>query len=176
MGRTRYRIYQPSAPHFCTATVVDWMPLFGQPQYARIVLDSMQYLSTHARWTVHAYVLMEHHLHWIATAEDLATTIRDFKSYTARQIIDRARERRAHGLLRQLARLKNRHKANQRHQVWQEGSQPKQIQGARMLRQKLAYIHDNPVRAGYVDAPAHWRYSSARDYAGEPGLIPVEVV
>ena len=42
-----------------------------------------------------------------------------------------------------------------------------------MLRQKIAYIHNNPVNRGYVDAPVHWRYSSARNYAGLEGLIEV---
>ncbi len=42
-----------------------------------------------------------------------------------------------------------------------------------MMRQKLDYIHYNPVRRGYVDDPVHWRYSSARNYAGLPGLLPV---
>ena len=42
-----------------------------------------------------------------------------------------------------------------------------------MLVQKLAYIHDNPVKRGYVDKPEDWRYSSARNYAGKPGLIEV---
>ena len=43
-----------------------------------------------------------------------------------------------------------------------------------MLVQKLEYIHGNPVRRGYVDDPVHWRYSSARNYAGLEGLIEVE--
>ena len=42
-----------------------------------------------------------------------------------------------------------------------------------MMRQKLEYMHANPVRRGYVDAPVHWRYSSARTYAGTGGLIDV---
>ena len=42
-----------------------------------------------------------------------------------------------------------------------------------MLRQKLNYIHHNPVKRGYVDRAEHWRYSSGRDYAGQPGLIEV---
>jgi hypothetical protein len=42
-----------------------------------------------------------------------------------------------------------------------------------VLRQKREYIHQNPVKRGYVDDPVHWRYSSARNYAGLPGLIPV---
>ena len=32
------------------------------------------------------------------------------------------------------------------------------------MRQKLDYIHQNPIRRGYVDKPEDWRYSSARNY------------
>jgi hypothetical protein len=42
-----------------------------------------------------------------------------------------------------------------------------------MVRQKLEYIHQNLVKRGYVDCAEHWRYSSARNYAGEAGLIEV---
>ena len=42
-----------------------------------------------------------------------------------------------------------------------------------MMRQKLEYIHDNPVKRGYVDRPEYWRYSSARKYAGDDALIRV---
>jgi hypothetical protein len=34
-----------------------------------------------------------------------------------------------------------------------------------MVKQKLDYIHQNPVKRGYVDDPLHWRYFSARNYA-----------
>ena len=36
------------------------------------------------------------------------------------------------------------------------------------------YIHLNPVKRGYVDRAEHWRYSSARNYAGAEGLIEVD--
>ena len=42
-----------------------------------------------------------------------------------------------------------------------------------ILRQKLDYIHLNPVKRGYVDEPCHWRYSSARNYDGRPGVMEV---
>ena len=41
------------------------------------------------------------------------------------------------------------------------------------MLQKLEYIQYNPVKLGYVDDPIYWRYSSARNYAGLPGLIEV---
>jgi len=65
------------------------------------------------------------------------------------------------------------HKNDREYQCWEEGSHPQLIQNEAMLRQKLDYIHFNPVKRGYVDKPEHWRYSSARDYAGLEGLMPV---
>ena len=74
-------------------------------------------------------------------------------------------------LLKQLRLLKLPHKTNSTYQVWEEGSHPQQIGSDEMMLQKLEYIHDNPVKRGYVDQQVHWRYSSARNYAGMPGLI-----
>jgi hypothetical protein len=37
------------------------------------------------------------------------------------------------------------------------------------------YIHRNPVKRGYVDSPEHWRYSSAWNYLGVPGLIGIDL-
>ena len=62
-------------------------------------------------------------------------------------------------------------KSDRTYQVWPEGSQPEMIRSEETFPQKLEYIHNNPVRRGYVDDPVHWRYSSAGDYAGEGGLI-----
>jgi hypothetical protein len=44
------------------------------------------------------------------------------------------------------------------------------------MDQKLGYIHNNPVEEGVVDVPEEYLYSSARNYAGRPGLIQVELI
>lgn len=45
----------------------------------------------------------------------------------------------------------------------------------RFLRQKLNYIHRNPVRAGLVEGPADYPYSSYRNYQfGEEWLIEID--
>ncbi|WP_262713337.1 hypothetical protein [Algoriphagus aquimarinus] len=38
----------------------------------------------------------------------------------------------------------------------------------------MNYIHENPVRAGIVEKPEDYLYSSARNYAGMKGLIEVD--
>jgi putative transposase len=42
-----------------------------------------------------------------------------------------------------------------------------------MLEQRINYLHDNPVRAGFVTQPEDWSYSSAIDYysENEKGLL-----
>ncbi len=58
--------------------------------------------------------------------------------------------------------------------IWQEGIQPKLIQGEQMMRDRINYIHNNPVKRGYVDEAHHWRYSSARDYEDVSGLLEIQ--
>jgi hypothetical protein len=63
------------------------------------------------------------------------------------------------------------HKHDRAYQFWQEGVHPELIQNEAMMRQKIEYIHHNPVKRGYVGKAEHWRYSSARDYLGIAGLL-----
>jgi putative transposase len=96
-----------------------------------------------------------------------------FKSYSAKQIIAYLEQRQAANMLELLALFKRAHKTESTYQVWEEGNHPQLIESEEVMRQKLDYIHQNPVKRGYVDLPEHWRYSSARNYAGQEGLIEV---
>jgi REP element-mobilizing transposase RayT len=138
-----------------------------------MLLDSWRWLQSHRSLRLFGYVVLENHLHFIASCEELSQAVGNFKSFTARQIIDNLHARGESLLLHQLNSHKDAHKVDRDFQLWQEGSHPQQIQNEEMMRQKLEYIHNNPVKRGYVDRPEHWRYSSARDYAGTPGLVQV---
>jgi len=45
-----------------------------------------------------------------------------------------------------------------------------------MLEQRINYIHNNPVEAGLVWLPHHYCWSSAIDYAGQRGLLKIELL
>lgn len=75
-----------------------------------------------------------------------------------------------------MAFYKKAHKGERTYQLRQEGYQPKLLQNEAMMREKIDYIHLNPVKRGYVDEARHWRYSSARDYEGVDGLLEIERV
>jgi REP element-mobilizing transposase RayT len=176
MTRTRYQFLPgDSRPYFITATTVNWLPLFSNPDIAAILLDSLNFLITQHRLDLYAYVIMENHIHLIASAENIAKEIANLKSFTARKSIDYYQVQQNQAILKQLAFYKLDHKVDRDYQFWQEGVHPEQIKDEVMLRQKVDYIHYNPVRRGYVDLPEHWRYSSARVYAGQHGLLPLKI-
>lgn len=174
MARTRYKIFENEAPHFLTCTIVNWLPVFARKTSANIVLDSLRFLQREDRLILFGYVIMENHIHLIAQANHLSVEVGAFKSYAARKIIDYF-ETVHDPILRELSLSKLDHKIDRDYQLWQEGSHPQEIQNDEMLRQKLTYMHENPVRRGYVDDPVDWRYSSARNYAGKAGLVEVFV-
>ena len=173
MTRSRYHICENEYPYFITCTIANWLPVFTRPESVQIILDSWNCLKSQAGFKLFGYVILENHLHLIAQAPDLSDVIKNFKSFTAHEIINLLKKESATILLKQLRAAKRQYKIESMYQVWEEGYLPKQIQNNGIMLQKLKYIHDNPVKRGYVDDPVHWRYSSARNYAGLPGLIDV---
>jgi putative transposase len=173
MTRSRYRVLQNPSPHFLTATINHWLPLFTRPTTVNIVLDSWRYLQRESGFQLYGYVILENHLHLIAASADLSRDMQRFKAYTAKQIIAYLQQSGSERMLELLALLKRPHKIESEYQVWEEGSHPQLIEIEAVMRQKLDYMHRNPVKRGYVDLPEHWRYSSARNYAGLEGLIEV---
>ena len=175
MTRSRYRIFNDAYPYFLTCTIVGWLPVFTRSDTVAILYDSLRFLQKEKGLRLFGYVILENHMHMIASAPDLSAAMQSFKSFTARSIIDFLKDRSAETLLRGLRALKLHHKTDSEYQVWQEGSHPQQIQSDEMMWQKLEYIHNNPVERGYVDDPTHWRNSSARNYAGLSALIEVDI-
>lgn len=151
--------------------------IFSKPELVKILFSSLHFLQEHQHLTLYGYVIMENHLHLIASAQNLSKEIGHFKSFTARSIIDWLQNNQPKSYwLQQMANAKLKHKTGQRYKLWQEGCHPKMIVSEEMFQQKLLYIHNNPVTRGYVDSPGHWRYSSYRNYAGEKGLLDVTML
>ena len=169
MGRSRYHF---ELPHFVTLTVLHWIPVFTRPATVDIVLNSLRHLQTETL-KVYAWVILENHLHMVAQSQNLPKDLMRFKAHTARQLIQHLEAHNIKNILDQLQFYKKAHKSDRTYQFWQEGSHPEWIQNTEMLKQKVDYIHNNPVKRGYVDLPEHWRYSSARNYLGKQGLIEV---
>lgn len=174
MARSRYVILEPEKPHFLTCTVVEWLPVFTRPEAVQILLDSWRYQRRQSGLRLFGYVILENHLHFVAQAPRLDKCLSSFKSFTAVRIIELLEQHRAEQLLTRLRIAKRMHKSDREYQFWQEGSHAEMILSEPMMREKLDYIHYNPVKRGYVDLPQHWRYSSASNYLDDVGLLEID--
>ena len=61
-------------------------------------------------------------------------------------------------------------------QFWQQNNKPIEPWSPHVIDQKVDYIHFNPVEAGFVNEPEHWKYSSAIDYSGGKGLLEIDYI
>lgn len=173
MARSRYKFKDNDVPYFMTCTVLHWLPVFSNPIIAKIIIDSLKFLQQE-RLTIYAWVLLENHLHLVAHSPDLSKDIARFKVFTAKKILAHLEAKNAKTILDQLKYYKIQYKnpAGQL-QFWQEGVHPQKIENEIMMRQKVDYIHQNPVKRGYINQAEHWCYSSAKNYLGQEGLISI---
>jgi putative transposase len=161
-------------PYFLTHTVVCWIDIFTRYELAEVVVDSLNYCIRNKGLEVYAWCLMPSHLHMIANSkqgntDNLSAIMRDFKKFTSNQIIKKVGEINESRREWLIPLLQTEHKS---YQVWQEGMHPIGLFKRKFTRQKLDYIHNNPVEAGIVEEPQHYLLSSARDYyCNRKGLV-----
>ena len=167
----KYKILDQEGMYFLTMTVVDWIDVFTREKYKKIITESLTYCQKEKGLIVFAYVIMSNHIHLIAMAKqgyNLTAIIRDFKVFTAKKIMrelhSSSESRKDWILLLLKAHAQNKNLKKQTSQFWQQGNHPIELYSNPVINQKLEYIHLNPVRAGWVELPEHYLYSSAKNY------------
>jgi REP element-mobilizing transposase RayT len=175
----RYKATMPGEAYFITTTVVDWIRLFSNPIHQNIIIESLIYCCKEKGLEIYAWCLMPSHLHMICKAKDddiLANVMRDFKKFTSKKIIQllqqESNEENAQAL-QKFAEACGHLKRRQEYKVWQNGYHAVLLRSNKFIYQKLNYIHNNPVKAGLVNRPEEFMYSSARNYADLEALFEV---
>src|SRR5690606_38956630 len=140
--------------------------------------ESFKYCQINKGLEIFAWVLMTNHFHLIASAKPgnkLEHILRDLKKITSRRIIkaiiDNQQESRKEWMLSTFERYGKYNSNNTHYQFWQQDNHPLELWNQEVIKQKLDYIHQNPIKSGFVVETAHWKYSSAIDYAGGKGII-----
>ena len=177
---TAYKILEPHGVYFLTFQVVDWVDIFSRKLYRDIVVDSLNYCIAHKHLKVSAWVIMTNHIHAIMHSEEknLSDIVRDFKAHTAREIfktIDTNIESRQVWMKHIFEFNARQHQRNEKQQLWTHENHAVFLNptNPQMMESRVNYIHQNPVRAGWVLEPEHYLYSSAVDYAGKKGLVDI---
>ena len=167
----KYKMHDKEGIYFVTLTAVDWVDLFTRRELKLTIVDSIKYCQEHKGLIVYAWCLMHSHLHMIISAKqgnDPSAILRDMKKFTAAEIIKKINdepESRREWMLHRFefnAMFKKRIK---KYKVWQDGNHPKQILTSGFMKEKLEYIHNNPVKAGIVTSPQSYVYSSANPFS-----------
>lgn len=155
------------ASYFLTLTVVGWIDIFTRSRYCDIIIDSLNFCKENKGLEVFGYVIMPSHLHMVARHNEskLNEVIRDFKSFTAKEIIrvvdQESGESRKDWLLHLFKYHAKFKQQNKTYQFWQKTNHAIELLNPEMIDQKIEYIHNNPVQAGLVIDPCSWMYSSA---------------
>ena len=177
---TKYSISNPDGIYFITLTVVEWADVFTRRVYCEIICESVIYCQQKKGLTLYGWCIMTNHIHLICSAPKLSDVLRDLKKYTSRHLVEEIKsnpkESRKNWLMWMFKSAAAKSSSHGEFQFWQLAGHQVELSTNQMLDQRLEYLHQNPVKAGFVEKPEEWYYSSARDYAGEKGRLDVVLI
>ena len=157
--------------YYVTLTVVGWIDVFTRKEYVYEIMNNLKFCQQNKGLEIYAYVIMSNHLHLLASAKDgkLSDILRDFKSYSAKRILEmienNPQESRREWLLYMFKFFANKTASNKEYQFWQHSNYPIELYKPEIIQQKINYIHNNPVKCGLVANPEDYLYSSANEFS-----------
>ena len=160
------RIQIPESIYYITTVVYNRLPIFTTASYAIAVIDSLNFYRYKHQYKLLGYVIMPDHLHlliWLPGTSTISEIMRDLKKFTAVRIIRQAEVENRQEWLTAFTQAGTKTGRSQ-NKVWQDSFWDKIIFSDKILRQKLNYIHRNPVRARLVETVDAYPYSSYRNY------------
>jgi putative transposase len=179
---TKYKFQDQTKPYFVSFAVVYWIDVFIRKEYRNILLDCLQHCQKEKGFEIYSWVIMSSHIHLIigSQKEKMGNIMRDMKSYSAKKLEKAIRnnpeESRREWILWMMKKAGKENSQNKDFQFWRQDNHPIELSDNKMMEQKMNYIHNNPVLAGFTDASESYLYSSARDYVGIKGLLEIKFI
>ena len=178
----KYQATQSDTTYFITITTVGWIDVFTRVRQKHMLIDSLLFCQKNKGLVIYAFCIMSNHIHLLCKGKEgsiLCDIIRDFKKFTSKQIIKGILdypESRQEWMLAHFKKACSHLARNQQYKVWQNGYHAEVAYSNWFIRQKINYIHNNPVVAQIVNYPTDYPFSSARNYADMRGLLDIEVI
>jgi REP element-mobilizing transposase RayT len=139
--------------YFLTFTVKRWYYLFDRHNRWNILLDSLKYCQKHKKLEIYNWVFMLNHTHLICKSENMISFIRDFKTFTSKEL--------KKNIIAIETNILSLFEEDGKYDFWQSSNMPEIIINEKFYRTKANYLENNPVRKGYVKKPEYWFFSSA---------------
>ena len=172
MGKRINRPDHKGVLHFITINVLDHRRAFSKDEYARAALLQLRKQCDEHPAKLVAYVLMQEHLHAVLNPRDgeINTLLRNMKPAITNAIAEVAQQTSNQRVLDWLTHDEG------HYQLWQEGKHDLYLYSNWMIWQKINYIHNNPIRRGFVQHAGEYPYSSFCAYydVGLEPVIPVD--
>lgn len=171
-----FKSNEPNTFHCVTLVTFNRVPVFRSDRACEILVTTLDEVRQKYPYKLVGYVIMPDHVHAIVNrSTDTISAWRRVRGNSAREILSWLRTEQHLMSLKKLE-LAIRQKRNHTHAVWQKDPSVIDLWSPKFVRQKLNYLHLNPVRAGLCEHPADWKWSSCRAYLPhKAGDVPVEV-
>lgn len=167
MGRRWRSLQTEDETFFITTTVVGFANVFVKDTYCDILINNIKHYQRQYSFSIYGYVIMPSHFHWIIRIQyekgSVSDIMRDIKKYSAWDILNEFKRENHFELLRLFEKSAQPYPDQQR-KFWMNRFDSQAIDNPGMMRTKLEYIHNNPVKARLVENPEDYKYSSARNY------------
>ncbi len=153
--------------YFLTITVNGWIPVFHDfPETKQIILDSFNYITHEEIATIHAFVIMKDHIHFVCKINEpykIKAIIKRFKSFTGKTIIAFLKDTDLNYVLTHFTSIRH----DRKNKFWKLKSACLLLKHSDIVKQKLEYTHLNPTKGKYkeVENPNKYFYSSSKSYA-----------
>ncbi|MBX3299170.1 MAG: transposase [Acidobacteria bacterium] len=160
-----FQISRDSPAYFLTSVAHDRLPIFRQDNIKQVICDAFDEARISGGIKIFAYVIMLDHTHVLTdNAREIKDVLRYLNGISAKRLLDHLKE---NGHESSLAKLRIQERVNNhKHSVYEHHPNALRITGEDALMQKVNYIHLNPVRAGLVEHPDDYLFSSARQWHG----------
>lgn len=168
--------------YFVSFATINWVDISVKEDYFNVVVESLGYCRANLGMELYCWCIMPSHVHLIFRAKESnpSQVLGRFKEHTSkclRKLISESGvESRREWLLWMMERAAKKSSSVSKYQFWQHHNKPIELWSADVIEQKVNYIHNNPVAAGFVTAPEHWKYSSASTYCGLGGVLEIDLL
>ena len=162
------RYYGLGHLHFVTFSCYRRLPLLGTAQARDLFVRTLEAMRERHDFLLVGYVAMPEHVHLLIgepAKGTPSTVLKALKQCVSRDLREQTRGSASAGGDRCLPHF------------WQPRFHDFNVHSAGKKREKLDYMHANPVKRGLVENPLDWVWSSASFYAtGVPGSVRIDPV
>ncbi len=161
-----FQISRDNPAYYLTSVTHKRLPIFQKDIIKKVVANAFSEARISGGIMIFAYVIMPDHSHLVTdNARDMKDVLRFMNGVSAKRVIDHLKE---NGYESSLAKLRiQEREGNHIHSVYEHHPNAFRITSEESLIQKVNYVHLNPVRAGLVEHPDEYLFSSSRQWHGK---------